>query len=274
MDSMKAKFPLIRSVAGVFLVLLLGASARQAVADLYVADSEAKAIYRYTPDGVQHTFASIPQPACLAFDLANNLYVGAYAHQTIYKIQPNGKKSVFVSGDLANNPVALAFDSAGSFYVSHGTIDTGIDKLNRNGRIIRILGNFDFGGLALDSAGNLYATEILNSNILKITPDGRSKELTDSFGYPGRLTFDADGNLYAIDTNNGLIDKIAPKGSKTLFAAVPHAIAFTFDHSGYLFVATSDNFEGSIVVVAPDGTQSTFATDLQVPIDIAVPNSL
>ena len=93
-------------------------------------------------------------------------------------------------------------------------------------------------------------------------------------GYPGRLTSDSADNLYAIDTNNGLIYEIAPNGSKTLFAAVPHAIVFTFDHSGYLFVATSDNLEGSIAVVAPDGTQSTFATDLQVPIDIAVPNSL
>ena len=71
MESMITKFPPIRSfVAGVFLFLLLGALARQAAADLYVADSETNAVYRYTPDGVQHTFVSIPQPVALAFDTA------------------------------------------------------------------------------------------------------------------------------------------------------------------------------------------------------------
>jgi len=272
---MRTKFPLIRSfVAGVFLVLLLSALPRQAVADLYVADSEAKAIYRYTPDGVQHTFASIPQPVCLAFDPANNLYVGAYAHKTIYKIQPNAKKSIFATGDLANNPVALAFDSAGSFYVSHGTIATGIDKINRGGTITHYLRNFDFGGLALDSAGFLYATEILNSNILKIAPDGSYKAVADSFGYPGRLTFDSADNLYAADYYNGFIYKFKSIGSKTMFAVVPHPVALVFDHSGFLFVATSYNLKGSIVVITPDGTQSTFATDLRVPTDLAIPNSL
>src|SRR5438105_9310563 len=171
MGAMKSRTLIIRSLlAGVVLLFLLTALARQTAADLYVSDSDAGKIYRYTPDGVQRIFTSIYQPYCLAFDPANNLYVASYGQSVVYKIRPNGRKSIFASGDVVVDPVALAFDSAGSLFVSHGTINPGIDRIKRDGTTNRYVANYDFGGLALDSAGYLYATDLLNSRILKIAP--------------------------------------------------------------------------------------------------------
>ena len=273
MESMITKFPPIRSfVAGVFLFLLLGALARQAAADLYVADSETNAVYRYTPDGVQHTFVSIPQPVALAFDPANNLFVASYYPSAIYKIRPNGRKSIFLQGGDA--ALGLACDSEGSLFVSNGALDPGITEFKRDGSTRNYVSFYGIGGIAIASAGYFYATDINNNNILKIAVGGTFRELTDGFGYPGRLALDSADKLYALDDYNGLVYKIAATGSKTLFAAVPHPTSLVFDHSGYLFVATSYNSEGSIVAIAPDGTTSTFATGLRVPSDLAVPNSL
>lgn len=269
---MKSRTPAI-FVASLLLVVFFFVLARQTAADLYVSDSEANAVYRYTTDGVQHIFASIYQPYCIAFDPANNLYVSSYGKDTIYKIRPNGQKSIFKSGNSVVNPVAIAFDSIGNFFISHGTIDPGVEKFNRGGTITHYLRNYEFGGIALDSVDYLYATDILNSRILKIAPNGSYKTVAPGFAYPGRLTFDSADNLYAPSYYEDLIYKITPSGSETQFASVAYPEALVMDQSDYLFVASSYNGEGSIFEVAPDGTLSIFATGLKNPVDLAVPNS-
>src|SRR5258708_7570830 len=57
----------------------------------------ASTIFKFTPDGAQSTFGSLPgQGFGLAFDAAGNLFAADASDQTIFKFTPAGAGSVFV----------------------------------------------------------------------------------------------------------------------------------------------------------------------------------
>ena len=99
---------------------------------------------------------------------------------------------------------------------------------------------------------------------------------------PGRgfgLAFDAAGNLFAADASDQTIFKFTPAGAGSVlvgpatFTGVQFPVGLAFDRSGNLLVTTEGNEGGpggdAILVFAPDGTESTFATDLADPWGIA-----
>lgn len=142
-------------------------------------------------------------------------------------------------------------------------------------------------GLALDTLGNLYVSELYSSNIRKITPNGYVTTLAGngSAGYrdgtgtnaqfyqPGGLAFDADGNMFVADVANHCIRKITPNNQVTTFAGYswggsrdgigtdarfyfPNGIAID-KSSGNLYV--TDGRNNLIRKITPQGTVSTFA---------------
>ena len=145
--------------------------------------------------------------------------------------------------------------------------------------------NFAAEGLAIDRAGNVFVmafdlnSPVLASTIFKFTPDGAES----TFGLlPGQgfgLAFDAAGNLFAADAENQTIFKFTPAGAQSVFVgsaaftSVQDPVGLAFDRSGNLLVTTEGNEGGpggdAILVFAPDGTESTFATDLADPRGIA-----
>src|SRR5207249_2010198 len=113
--------------------------------------------------------------------------------------------------------------------------------------------NFFLTGLAIDSAGNVFAAA-LNENdpneastLYKITLGGT----VSTFGsIPGRavgLAFDSAGNLFASDGVFLNIYKFTPEGSQSVFvgpsafttSSAPGGLAF--DRYGNLFVSTGLN---------------------------------
>jgi sugar lactone lactonase YvrE len=122
-------------------------------------------------------------------------------------------------------------------------------------------------GLAFDSAGNLFADDLLG-HIYKFTPSGARSTVASRLGVPVGLAFDSAGNLFAaVDSN---IYKFTPDGVRSTFVSnislFPACLAF--DSAGNLFV-TDHHISGYIYKFTPDGAQSTFASGLEDPWGLA-----
>ena len=195
----------------------------------------------------------------------------------------------------------MAFDSIGNLFVAHikEPDDIGIGrvlKFNLRNHVSTFgsATNFEFEGLALDAAGNVY---VMGTDINSPTAEGTIFKFTASgerivFGsVPGTpdatqanwgLAFDSAGNLYAADGNAQTIYEFAPNGTRTVFVG-PSAfepgespVGLAFDSSGNLFVSIetfSDPGADSIVYFSPTGVKSPFATGLTFPRGLAFDSS-
>ena len=92
--------------------------------DLYVADSAAYAIFKFTPAGDRSAFASnLYQPRALAFDRKGNLFLGESGAgippiaSVIYKYTPDGTRTTFATLGLIDL-LGMAFDGAGNLFVA------------------------------------------------------------------------------------------------------------------------------------------------------------
>ena len=143
-------------------------------------------------------------PDGVAVDSANNVYVTDYMNNTIRKVTPVGTNWVVTTlAGLALHPgFADGTNSAAQF----------------NGP----------GGVAVDSAGDLYVADGNNNAILKLTLVGTNWVVTTlaglanhageldrtgsaaRFNVPGGVALDGAGNLYVPDQNGNTIRKLVP----------------------------------------------------------------
>jgi sugar lactone lactonase YvrE len=152
----------------------------------------ASTIYKFTPDGVQSTFGSVPgQGHSIAFDSAGNLFANDSLDQDIYKFTPDGTRSVFVGPtafDPDHGPIGLAFDRFGNLFVS------------------------------LEGAAGVPCS---NDRIVKFTPDGVGSDFSTDVCFPWGLAFDRSGNLFVTERSftplSGDILKFTPDGNFTVF---------------------------------------------------------
>jgi sugar lactone lactonase YvrE len=143
------------------------------------------------------------------------------------------------------------------------------------------------GGLALDSAGNLYCAEYGANQIVKITPSGTLSVVAGT-GSPGNPTpgpaldsrldepagvaVDHSGNLYIADDTNQRVEKVTPSGTLSVFAgtggyatAVPGPATSSplDDPSDVAVNAAGDvyvSMESSVIAkITPSGTLSIVA---------------
>ena len=195
-------------------------------------------------------------------------------------INPVVTVSTFVSNGL-DEPVALAFDSAGNLYVANAGNNT-ISKVTPAGLVSTFVssGLDEPVALAFDSAGNLYVANEGNSTISKVTPAGVvSTFVSSGLDDPVGLAFDSAGNLYVVNgepyvTNDGdlasTISMVTPAGTVSTFCTLVDAIGIggsilspdflAIDAAGNLYVAENNSPQpfGTISKVTPAGAVSTF----------------
>src|SRR5207302_192934 len=145
-------------------------------------------------------------------------------------------------------------------------------------------------GVTVDSAGNTYVADTVNSTIRKITPAGivttfaglagntgsaNGTGSTARFNFPSGVAVDraGTGNIYVGDTSNFTIRQITPADVVTTLAGSPGVrggangtgsaatfylpVGITVDSAGNIYVADQDVC--TIRKIAPGGVVSTFA---------------
>ena len=223
--------------------------------NLFVSDHGNHCIRKVTQAGVVTTLSYVDDtgsdtfffgPEGIVIDASGNLYVVEAYGGRIRKVTPTGVSTILAGSenpepgfiDGTGNkarfymPRGLTMDSSGNFYVAD-SYNHSVRKITPAGVVTTVATIFkadtpnsdgDTGGLrgiAIDSSGNLYVSEIYNHSIRKITPKGvvtvlvggeegnaDGSEDTAQFFEPHNLMMDSSGNLYVADTRNHLIRKI------------------------------------------------------------------
>jgi hypothetical protein len=276
-------------------------------------------------DGGLATSAQLTNPTAVAVDSSGNIYFSDTNANRVRKITAAtgiittvaGNGTAGYSGDngqatsaMLNSPGGVAVDSAGNIYIvdgsnfrirkitiSNGVISTvaGTGTRGYNGDAITAttaeLGYM--GGVAIDSAGNIYISDAGNERIRKVTvstgiittvagdgidgfnSDGRAAT-SGGLNNPGWVAVDSSGNIYISDEGNyrvrkvtvstGLISTVAGNGTygntgnggPATSAEIGGPAQLAADASGNIFIADS-SFDVIHKVTAATGQITTVA---------------
>ncbi len=196
------------------------------VGNIYVVDTASNTIRKVTAAGVVTTIAgtagvtgsadgtgpaaSFNSPRSIARDASNNLYIADFGNYKIRKIAAGTADVTTLAGGSTSN-------------VGNG---------DGTGSAARFYGP---AGVACDSAGNIFVTDINAHTIRKITPAGMVTTFAGAFVNPGSadgtgtsaqfripsgIAADASDNLYVADTFNCTIRKITPGAAVTTIAGL------------------------------------------------------
>ncbi len=176
-------------------------------------------IFKYTPSGVQSTFATgVVNPFAIAFNSSGTLFAASAGDfGTIYQFTPGGVKSPFATSLV--EPDALAFDAQGNLFAAD--FFTGkVYKYTRGGsRSTFASGLVNPSALAFDRQGNLFGADLYTGNIYKYGVGGGRTTFASGLNHPSALAFDVAGDLFVGEFNSGNIFEYAPDGSsRSIFA--------------------------------------------------------
>ncbi len=303
--SAQLNFPMgvARDSAGNFYIADFSNSAvRKVAVDGTITTFAGNETFGYSGDGGPATSAQLSFPSAVALDGAGNLYIADFFNSCVRKVDVNGTISTLATGFLVRG---VATDGAGNVYYSGWS--EGVWKVDAQGVITRIAGNGNPGfsgdgglatdaqtsgvaGLALDSQGNLYMAEVLNSDIRKVDTNGIITTVAGNqqagysgdggpatsaqFNGPTDVQVDAAGDLYIVDSSNNRIRKVDASGKVSTIAgsnygyagdgglasnawfAGPVGVALTA--SGDLFIGDTGN--GAVRKVRVDSTTLDFGS--------------
>jgi sugar lactone lactonase YvrE len=127
-------------------------------------------------------------------------------------------------------------------------------------------------GLALDRAGNLFASCRNDGTIHRISPDGRAEQWIEGMGVATGIAFDRNENLYVGD-RSGTIFKISPSREIFVFATIEPSLAayhLAFHPNGDLYVTgpTTSSYD-RVYRITQGGDVTTFFRGLGRPQGLA-----
>lgn len=207
-------FSLVAMVTGLFLV---------AAGIAHLAAERPQSVTR-----VKTAIADLDAPKGLAISSSGAVYVcdGAQGGRVLREGEPRD----LTAGSI-RAPVDLALGSSGTIYVTdHSPVGSSgrlwvftlAERDNRSDVVvngIRPLANLESaGGVAVDSAGNVYAAEPASGRVLRFAP--RGEDGTEFFkapdgGTPEDIAIDGAGNVFVSDSFNNRVWKIASQGDRS-----------------------------------------------------------
>lgn len=153
-----------------------------------------------------------------------------------------------------------------------------VQSPTRPGALLGMLAAALLMGVPSLAQRTLYASN--ETSISSITPSGAVSDFASTgLHLPRGLAFGPDKQLYVADVldnfnGNTLIQKIDAVGHATAFATVAHvAVNIAFDGQGNLYASTFQHstsvFGSTVMKIAPDGSQSLFASGFDGPQGLA-----
>ena len=157
----------------------------------------------YGGDGGAAASASFNQPADIAVDTAGNVYIADSGNNRIRKVDAGGNTTTVAGNGIGgyggdngpainarlNAPVGIAVDSAGNLYIAD-ELNSRIRKVDASGVITTVAGNGVAGFFG--DGGAATAAEI---------------------NHPQDVAVDGAGNLFIADAYNNRIRKVDPSGN-------------------------------------------------------------
>jgi len=155
----------------------------------------------------------------VAVDAIGTIYVADFA-ETVYKIRPDGRASVFATGLYGASGNAI--DPAGNLYQSSfsGNYITKIDRHGSQEIVAR--GLQGPVGIAL-SDGDLFVCNCRGNSVARVGSDGRVATFAESplFNCPNGITRAPDGTLYVVNFSDEKMLRIGSDGEVAEFATLP-----------------------------------------------------
>jgi len=207
------------------------------------------------------------EPADIAFDSNDNIYVADYDNSRIQVFTSSGEYSYSIgtgnndSGENdINRPSSIAIDSNDNIYVTEFWGHR-VHIFTAQGNNIGSFGSAGLengqislpSGIAVDNDGNIYVAEVGNDRIQIFLAEGNFNysysSTIEGFNDPYNIAFDNSGNLYVADeknhcikvynNQNNLINTIGSSGSAPGLFNNPRGVYV--DSDGLIFVADANN---------------------------------
>src|SRR5688572_19842654 len=190
----------------------------------------------------------------ITVDAQGFLWVTDSAAHVVYKFSPDGrvlmtlgKKGVAgenTSRDLFNQPNHVAVAPNGDIYVSDGYVNARVVQFSSKGQFVRIIGGVKGSqpgqlqlphGVALDSRGRILVNDSDNQRVSVFGKDGTFIE-TWPFPSRGGIAVAADDTVYVSDVNVGIVN-IVKNGKLIDSVSADRAHGMGIDTDGAIYVS-------------------------------------
>ncbi len=203
-------------------------------------------IYKIDRDHVVRPFLSdLMNPTGLAFDRDGRLYVSSRMEGTVYRVTPDGQRTVFAEG--MGIATGIAFDDEENLYV--GDRSGTIFKISRDQQIF-VFATLEPSVAAYHLAFGfdrcLYVagpTASSFDHVFTVNPAGEVSSFYRGLGRPQGLAFDAHGSLYVAASLGGRrgVVRLTPDAKAELAVSGYGIVGLAFTSHRSLILATSNS---------------------------------
>lgn len=260
---------------------------------IYVSDFVQLAVFKF--DFGKKTFTklnkenSLAQPAGIALDAAENVYVVESDKKGIQVFSPEGKELIFITDPSISRPTGIAIDrERGRIYLadtSHSKDPVHTVKIfDMQGKLTGALGKGKGTGpgeflfptyVTLDPQGNVYVSDTLNARVQEFDADGKylrsygeRGNAWGMFDKPKGVAVDGFGNLYVADSGWSNIQIFNQKkeilmffgGRGTIPGMLRNPSSIAIDKKNRIYVGDSLNHRVEVYQLTNTSAEDSFLT--------------